>query len=449
MRPQNAKLGGIFLFIMICGGVLLMITRSEEKTDEFSKISPQIQTNSYPIFRMGLPAYSDYQGGLYVKNNTIYMGLVDKGFVVAQFYNGTINVTDAILPGLNFNDIIVIGNYAYIAGGSNLFIVDVTNIYNLTLTRILSVNSYHMVLNGQFLYVVGGDAFQIINVNDPQYPIMLGKLTLSSIVVSFALLNESIGFAMTNSHLIVTLNINNKNSPYATNSISYGYLADGYDMQIFENHLYVCGQPSGGSASWLLYDISNPSTITLKQYFNSGPCQIDDLQVVNETLFFAATGCEFQIYNVSNSNNITQIDTTKFTGLPDSFSHFYMDSNWTYILGSEGSQGLYITATASFFNDTEITWNTQFDTIWTPKYSGNYTFSTTTSSSSTTGTMTNSTNTPNTTNSTNPNSTNNTPNTNTNIFQNPLEIGINQMYMICVISLMIIGVIMATIQFKK
>ncbi len=221
-------------------------------------------------------------------------------------------------------NLVVSGNYAYIASGANnneLQIVNIATSSSPTLQGSFNApgnqDAHGVAISGSTAYIVrsGGTEMYAINVSNPSSPSSSGSLnlsgSLSDIVVSGS---RAYVASSSNSEEVQVVNISNPASMSVVSSFDLAGNGDALSLAVLDNTLFAGKQ--GGEI--FAIDISNPASLTVRSSAN-GQNAINNLAIggdVNQYLFAASdeNSAEFQVINIQDHDNITIFGITDVSG---------------------------------------------------------------------------------------------------------------------------------------
>lgn len=268
---------------------------------------------------------------IYFANNKLYFTRVNSGG--SEFY--IFDVSDPSNPSIlgrrdlngTPNDVVVVGNYAYLASTDNkteLQIVNVgdpstiQNAGNLTSVDLTVANSGNntadsmaLATDGSYLYMIrnGGDELLIFNIasnpSNPGNPV--GRNPAITGVPADIVISGNFAYVATNDNSaeLRVFNITNKSAPVlaaTVNMNSGNNSADAKSLAIGSNYLYV-GRQSSAAPEFYVYDVSNPLSPTLRGTVELG-ANVNGLSYnSSDNIVFSATGntaLDLRIVDVSN-----------------------------------------------------------------------------------------------------------------------------------------------------
>lgn len=249
-------------------------------------------------------------------------------------------------PGANALD--VAGNYVYVANNdvnAQLQVIDVNNYTApafLVSFKLPGVSGSGAVGNTVFyqsgrVYVgtkrATGPEFYIIDVSDPSGPLTLGSFEINGDVNSIVVRNDEAYLSISPNDELRILDISNPSSvSLIGNYDAPGDSEDGKSLSIAGNKLYL-GRLLGGNHAdhheLHVIDVSSPSAL---QNLGSRDiaADINDLRIINAMAFLGTNdpNKEFQIWNISNPENIVFLSNFNF---PQVASGIDYEDNVVYV----------------------------------------------------------------------------------------------------------------------
>ena len=221
--------------------------------------------NPFSLFVAGTTAYL----GTQVHSTEKELFLYDISIPSSPTYLGSLEI------GGNVNDLVVQGNYAYLATGQDsreLDIVDVSNKANPV--RVGSVNlssskdALSVAVNGTTLYLgrdagtkTGEQEFVVVDISTPSRPVFLGAIDFSDDINDLAAQGTSVyGATENNTGEFVVFNVSVRSSPFLTRSLDLSGTSDGETLA-FSNNLIGLGRSGGEELA--LINVSNPLSPTI------------------------------------------------------------------------------------------------------------------------------------------------------------------------------------------
>jgi hypothetical protein len=163
-----------------------------------------------------------------------------------------------IVPGRGCPDVVLAGNYAYVAiggyeslrSGSQFFVVDISNAKQPTVVGTTTLNSpfaFRVCVADRYAYVTGGqdenNVGQVIDISNPAQPVVVGVWNVVGIPGSIQVLGRYLYTIDMNVGILGIVDISNPNSPIPydfdlhepTGGRLYGVVSEGYAYLLFSN----------------------------------------------------------------------------------------------------------------------------------------------------------------------------------------------------------------------
>jgi hypothetical protein len=237
--------------------------------------------------------------------------------------------------GGTYNAVAVQGNYAYIAEGGGLSILNISNSTSPQLvgTVALPASANSVTVNSTYAYVADSSSgLQIINVSNPASPTLVGSYATSSSEAYGVAVSGNYAYLATGSGLQI-ININNPFLPTLAGLYTTGYyyynLVSG--VAVSGNYAYVADSYYG----LLIINISNPASPTLAGFFGTGASSI---AVSGNYVYVADYYNGLQIINISNPASPTLAGSC---GLQGDSHGIAVSGNYAYVVDDD-TTGLQI-----------------------------------------------------------------------------------------------------------
>jgi hypothetical protein len=271
------------------------------------------------------------------------------------------------------NNVVVKGNYTYIAGGSNgLVILDVSNPANPTLVNSLDqIYAWDIYINGNYAYITDVFVFGlwIVDISDPE------NLTIVSTYTPYA---WDYGIYVYDGYAYIAhelgLEIVDVSNPYAPTFTSVIHTeSNAYDVIVCDNYAYLADDTSGlmiidvsnkvnpvlvgnyrttgnnrsvfmndqfayltdGDGLYIV-DVDSPATPTLTGKYDMTGMPID-LVLSGDYCYLAVDGSGLQSININNPSNPTIIDSYGPLGRARE-----LDKQGNYVYLADGDSGVHI-----------------------------------------------------------------------------------------------------------
>lgn len=274
------------------------------------------------------------------------------------------------------NDLVIIGNYAYITDGTGgLQIVDISDstlpepVNKVTLPG----NSYAIAGTSQYLYIGDReDTLRILSLSNPTNPVQVGKLAMGDDVLGL-FVNGSRVYVAARSQGLVIVDVQNPANPVILGTFNTSGFA--YDVVVDNNYAYVADATKGvriidvstpsnpvetgfydtngvtygvakhgsylyaadGNPGIKIFDASNPDTLLLLGSLDT-PTSATGIQYYNDHVFVAdgALG-GLRVINVSNPSSPSEVGYILSMSTVNSV---YLRNGLVYL--PDGSTGLLI-----------------------------------------------------------------------------------------------------------
>ncbi len=227
---------------------------------------PDLSGADFAFVDLGGVRDGNYCLGLTIKGNYAYVGY-DNGLSIYDISNkGIPPRVGSVNPGYFVSDVVVVGDYAYVAA-NNFLIDNVSDPVNPTnvATVALGIWISDVTVSGSFAYLITGrDGFRIYNISTPGNPFAVGHFDNHSITMDF--------------------------TPYSGGIAVSGHYA------------YV----ANGNEGLRVFDISNPTNpISLYNRFDGGNAL--SIAISNNFAFLANNNDGIRVYDISNPLNVTNV----------------------------------------------------------------------------------------------------------------------------------------------
>ncbi|WP_300006504.1 DUF4347 domain-containing protein [Anabaena sp. AL09] len=217
--------------------------------------------------------------------------IIDISTPTAPTLKGKYDISDVSANGVQ-----VVGNYAYVAhGGSGLEIIDISNPTAPTLkgNYDTSGDALGVQVVGNYAYVADSlSGLQIIDISNPTAPTLKANYDTSGFASTVKVVGNYAYVADSLSGLQI-IDISNPTAPTLKANYDTPERANG--VQVVGNYAYVADDVSGLQ----IIDISNPTAPTLKGSYDT-PGWAYDLQIVGNYAYVADGNSGLQIIDISN-----------------------------------------------------------------------------------------------------------------------------------------------------
>lgn len=212
--------------------------------------------------------------------------------------------------GNSVTGIDVVGNYAYLTtyyGG--LVIVNISNPSNPTFTGKLALQSidagapesWDVKIKGNYAFVASGKGMMVIDILDKSNPTLVSKVDLGASVSQSIFLSDSFAYVAMRDNGLAIIDIRNPLVPVIMSQFNDAYNGSNwaYSVALNGNYLYVANNFAGAVR---IYDIANASSPTFVANLQL-PAGVMNLKVVtieNGVLYVGAGSNGAYVYDISN-----------------------------------------------------------------------------------------------------------------------------------------------------
>ncbi|MGB3907975.1 MAG: disaggregatase related repeat-containing protein [Methanomethylovorans sp.] len=201
------------------------------------------------------------------------------------------------------NDVVVSGNYAYVAQESDLVIYDVTNISDpLEIGRASTIcEIFDIAITNNHAYLANSEnGLMIIDITDPLSPVLVGSCDTSGYANSVAISGNYAYVADGNSGLVI-IDITNSSAPTVTGT----YFDDpAFVVAVSGNYAYVSDAWNGIS----IVNIIDPAAPTLAGDFDTNGSFVQDIAVSGNYAYLANAFDGLLIVDISDPGKPTLIN---------------------------------------------------------------------------------------------------------------------------------------------
>ncbi|MBS1260893.1 MAG: hypothetical protein MAG453_00209 [Calditrichaeota bacterium] len=271
-----------------------------------------------------VPSPDGYATGPYVSGGLAYVAAGLGGLIVADVSDPaspeTLGSVD--LDGTCY-DVVVAGDYAYVASSVGLHVVDVSSPSNPSLAASLDVggDSRGVVNAGDYVYMAAsGAGLVVVDASNPTNPSLAASLDSPGFARDVDV-DGDYAYLADGATGMSAFDISTPTSPtLAGQADSPGY---GYGMKATGGYAYLADDTQG----FRIYDVSDPSQPTeIGSYV--GDARAKRIDVAGAFAFVAQEQAGFRVYNVANPNNIQE---TGFSQTPGSSIGVMIDGNFGYV----------------------------------------------------------------------------------------------------------------------
>ena len=199
-------------------------------------------------------------------------------------------------------DLIIEGNYGYLAAGNFVQTINFTDIYNPTLINStdFGYGSIDLDKKDDLLYNAGYTMLEIISVNNLSKPVKLSELPIES-YISCVAVNDNFVYLADNYDGIVVANVTDPYYPSIVTTFDFG--GDTYDVFVEDGLAYLANYFGG----LYILDVSNPFNPSfVSQTEFEGSSYISKVAVHNNLAYVSLNNSYLGIINVSNPNYLQQ-----------------------------------------------------------------------------------------------------------------------------------------------
>jgi hypothetical protein len=239
-------------------------------------------------------------------------------------------------------DVVVNGNYAYIADGRNgLAVIDISNPYS---PKILGQapntgNGLAVALNGNYAYIADGQTgVREYSITNPTQPALIGAVQTANWAQDIVIRNN-IGYVAVDVSGMQLLNLSIPGLP-GTAGPAYNLSGTSYGISLSGNYAIT----SSGGAGIHLVDVSLPSAPLLKGTYNT-PGTAYDVCVVDETAFVADAQGGLVVVDISNPAAPFGLGQST---LPTNARRVFVSNSKAYI--ADWNKGLMVLDVSDFTN---------------------------------------------------------------------------------------------------
>lgn len=289
-----------------------------------------------------------------------------------------INVTDPASPSISGqlalggdpNDIVVSGNYAYIASSDNsaeLTVVDISiptaptlaATFNLTAGNSGSANNDGLAVvigKSDYVYLTrstsGGKEFYVFNVSTPTAPSLVGLVNLNGDINEVtASGNYAYGASTDNSQELQVIDVTSVSAPALATSLDLNEgdtAANGFSVALGINTVYIGRDGSAGSPEFYTIDITTPTSPSIISSFNIGTHILRslDYSASADLVFFAnknPASDDYATVDVSVPTSPALLTSLNLDGVPNKLV-YESSSDKVYIVSGSDSQELQVVA---------------------------------------------------------------------------------------------------------
>jgi len=270
--------------------------------------------------------------GVYIRDNLAFIVGYSKGLRILDISD----ITNPILLGsygTHATCVFVQDDYAYIIGSPDAFeVIDISDPENpVKVGAIQQFNcspSYRLLVNGSIAYVSSGCGLDIINISNPEAPIILHKY--HSIEAYDLVLHNQIAFVAARYNGFVILDVSDPSNPQNISQLFLNYST--YDIY-YSNKVVYLSDNNYGLTIINVSDITNPKIIPHTLKFDSTYNIVQNKDV----LYLLTTLSEVYSVNIMNPNNPQQLGVFDLGGNSEDVA---IKGNFAFI--ANGLDGLVV-----------------------------------------------------------------------------------------------------------
>jgi len=319
---------------------------------------------------------------VHVLGNYAYVAC--SGFETERILLGIIDITDPANPTIisslyttgdipsDAHGIFVSGNYAYLAGDSGLRIIDVTNPSNPTIVGFLDTPGYAMEVYvlGNYAYVADGSSgLQVIDISNPSNPVIIGSCDTPNAAYDVHVSGNYAYVADRDSGLQV-IDITNPSNPVIIGSCNTSGTA--IRVYVSGNYAYV----AEGYSGLQLIDVNNPSTPVIISSLDT-PGYASDVYVSGNYVYVVDSGYETDrsLLNIIDITDPAKPIIVGFCGTTGYAQAVYVSGDYAYMTRvMDWSNILDIIEITNPINPTIVGSRDTPDTAYDVHVSGNYAY---------------------------------------------------------------------------
>jgi hypothetical protein len=235
-------------------------------SDESFLVSVNVSNPTQPLLMDTFPTFGNTYCTI-VRGGIAYVADATGGF---RIYNVT-NPSDilplgVVFPASGAYDLMVSGNYAYLASQSGLIIVDIQNPFNPTIVgnyNVGGVGQYIAIQNDLVALSVNGNYVYLFNVSIPSNPQLLYSYNTGANTCGMAFYGNYLYLSLFNTGSLLCLDIQKPTNPIFISSISIGGQPN--DVIIRGNIAFV----AAGSIGLVCINISNKYAMQVEKCYDT------------------------------------------------------------------------------------------------------------------------------------------------------------------------------------
>jgi len=288
---------------------------------------------------------------VYVVGTTLYIGtnnntggheffLYDVSDPYTPTLIGSLEVGDTV------NDLVVSGNYAYLATTANAAEMRVVSL--AVPSAPVSVGTFNAAgntdgqainISGSLILLTQGATLYHVNVTNPLLPASTGSVALGGTGYRIEVYSSTYAYVATanNSAEVQIINISAA-APTIAASINISGTSDGRGVWIKSTELYVAVDSGTGDGLYV-YDISTPTSPTLLDSLSLGQASYSVVADDNEEFAFSSVNKNGQELKVIDTNTVTAIEISSVINLLNGFINDMYFANDTIYIADQYNSG--------------------------------------------------------------------------------------------------------------
>ena len=271
--------------------------------------------------------------GVYVTGNYAYVAAGGGGLQILDVSNPANPTWQGTYASTYARDVLVSGNYAYLAdayGYPNFVVVNVSNPASPVMAGSVAApgEGYDLALNGSIIYLATWDnGVRFIDVSNPAAPNEIGYYNTSG---------RAEGVAMADGYAYIAdtwdgFKIVNVSDPVAPALVyEYHCAGEAWDVVVDGNTAYLGDRNN----DFYTLDISDPSAPVIDNRYERSWSHVSEVSLaVSGEYLFVSDGVQLHVFDVSNPASPSQVGT--YTGL-DEPNGISIAGDYAYIADGEG-----------------------------------------------------------------------------------------------------------------
>ncbi|MBD3352975.1 MAG: hypothetical protein GF364_15945 [Candidatus Lokiarchaeota archaeon] len=250
-----------------------------------------------------------------VEGNTAFCAWGLDGINVLDTYEpDQLFLMDALTLGSYTHDLEVIGDIAYMAAGTNLRLINISDPWNLNIISSILVTdvAQDVAIDGNVLYLADrNEGLRVFNITDKKNPYELSFLSLNGSSWDIELWGD-IAYVASLQHGIHLVNISNPNSITEFNvprsDAHLGMFPR--EMKLHGDHLFIADSVYG----LRIVKISEMVNIEKVSDARKSGCKYTKIAISNNILYALDENFGLEMYNFSNPNDISYMTNTFIFG---------------------------------------------------------------------------------------------------------------------------------------